>query len=263
MTQCHLRTPRIPENPPSSPALRAGPIASHMDRKSVIILVICGLLFLLWSVMVPKLYPPPQPLPRRTNQMAAISTTNLTPPSLSAATNLPAAPLVAEPTQPSTPEELLVTTNVNARYTFTSHGGGVKLVELEGYPEVVSCREKQAPGAQRLASLNMLAPQAVLKLAGSDGLDEGGRFKLTSIDGGVHAEKTLPNGLACIKEFRPASNYLVYATVRLENRSPQTLALPRREWELGTPTPMNPQDNSQLVGVMWSDGSSAPTGDAS
>src|SRR5260221_1783457 len=200
MTQCHLRTPRIPENPPSSPALRAGPIASHMDRTSVIILVICGLLFLLWSVMVPKLYPPLQPLPRRTNQMAAISTTNLTPPSLSAATNLPATPLVAEPTQPSTPEELLVTTNVNARYTFTSHGGGVKLVELEGYPEVVSCREKQAPGAQRLASLNMLAPQAVLKLARSDGLGVGRKFQLTPIDAPGYPGKALANESPAIPE---------------------------------------------------------------
>ena len=58
-----------------------------------------------------------------------------------------------------------------------------------------------------------------------------------------------------IKEFRSASNYLVNATVRLENHSRQALSLPAREWVLGTATPMNPSDNGQLVGVRWYNGS--------
>src|SRR5580692_3151042 len=36
------------------------------------------------------------------------------------------------------PEKMIVISNANARYTFTSRGGGLKLVELNNYPETVS-----------------------------------------------------------------------------------------------------------------------------
>src|SRR6266568_836219 len=105
-----------------------------MDRKSVIVLVICGLLFLLWAEVVPRLYPPP-PAPRRTNQTFTASASNLPPENVSAATNRPPTPPATEAEAPSAPEELLAVTNKNARYTFTSYGGGLKLVELREYPE--------------------------------------------------------------------------------------------------------------------------------
>ena len=41
------------------------------------------------------------------------------------------------------PEKLLEVTNANAHYTFTSRGGGLKLVELLHYPETVSRRRSQ------------------------------------------------------------------------------------------------------------------------
>ncbi len=46
------------------------------------------------------------------------------------------------------PEELLVVTNSNARYTFTSYGGGLKLVELVHYPETVTTRRRKAAADQ-------------------------------------------------------------------------------------------------------------------
>src|SRR5262249_34954550 len=126
-----------------------------MDRKSIIVLVICGLLFLLWAELVPRLYPPPAPT-RRTNQIITTAS-NVPLETVSSATNLPPKTPAAEKI-PHGPEELLTTTNANARYTFSSYGGGLKLVELNAYPEAVSCRGKTPPGAQRLASLNTLAP---------------------------------------------------------------------------------------------------------
>src|SRR5205823_2490272 len=108
----------------------------HMDRKSIIILVICGLLFLLWAELVPRFYPQPVPA-RRTNQTATTSTSNLPPPSISASTNLPSPPPAAEAV-PSAPEELLAMSTSKARYTFTSYGGGLKLIELTQYPEAVA-----------------------------------------------------------------------------------------------------------------------------
>ena len=38
------------------------------------------------------------------------------------------------------PEQTLVLANAKARYTFTSRGGGVKLIELLAYPQTISAR---------------------------------------------------------------------------------------------------------------------------
>src|SRR5262249_55674880 len=57
--------------------------------------------------------------------------------------------------------------------------------------------------------------------------------------------------------------YLVQATARLENHSGQPVTVPTREYILGTATPMNPQDNGQLVGVIWYNGSSPQNVDQS
>jgi YidC/Oxa1 family membrane protein insertase len=74
------------------------------------------------------------------------------------------------------------------------------------------------------------------------------------MENGVRAEKTLTNGLRLVKEFQPSTNYLVIATVHLENTSGQPLKLPAQEWTIGTATPMGPEDNGLNVGIMWYDG---------
>src|SRR5688572_14146664 len=117
-----------------------------MDRKSVIVIVVCFALMGLWSlVLVPKLYPPKPLPPGATNFVAQSSTSTATqtvatppsaPPNLSPAT----APRPAFAS--NTVEQTLVLTNENARYTFTSHGGGLKSVDLVRYPETVSRRRR-------------------------------------------------------------------------------------------------------------------------
>jgi len=225
-----------------------------MDRKSVIVLVICGLLFLFWAkYLVPRYAPPPTPS-QRTNQVLTSASSNLPPAeSSNVATNTPATS-TANSARPAAPEELLVEENDKARYTFSSYGGGLKVVELKNYREVISCRDKNAPGTSRLASLNTFAEKPILNLT-IEGLQGDGVFKISKIDHGVRAEKLLPNGMALVKEFRPSSNYLVDVSVRMENRSPQPLLLPRHDWTIGSATPINPQDNGQLLGVTWYHGS--------
>ena len=51
-----------------------------------------------------------------------------------------------------------------------------------------------------------------------------------------------------MKEFHFSSNYLVNASVRLENTSDQPLALPAQEWVVGTATPMGADDNGHVRG---------------
>jgi YidC/Oxa1 family membrane protein insertase len=164
------------------------------------------------------------------------------------------APSLPKPIAPDKPEELLVFTNDLARYTFSSHGGGIKLVELLKYKQRVGCRDKT--GTNSLASLNADTPLPILSLAANEALQGDGLFKLSRTDTGVRAEKTLENGLVLVKEFQPTSNYLVNATTTIENRSAQAVSLPVQEWNVGSATPMDESDNEQFIGILWYDGSS-------
>jgi len=94
---------------------------------------------------------------------------------------------------------------------------------------------------------------------GDAGFVGDGNFTLTKTDDGVRAEKSFTNGLRLVKEFHLSSNYLVNASVRLENASDQPLALPAQELVVGTATPMGPDDNnySMYEGAMWFDGASS------
>ena len=234
-----------------------------MDRKSVIILIVCGVLFMLWMQFTQRYYPPTR---STTNTMAAATN------GAAAATNA-LVPLESAGQGLATPkssalEETMVLTNENARYTFTSRGGGLKLVELLHYPEAVSCRRKLPSGSNNVATLNDRAREPVLALLGSDAYVGDGVFRLSKFarpastvgtnqipaGEGVRAEKTLAGGLKLVKEFELSTNYLISARVRLENPSTQAVALPAEQWVVGTATPLSPQDNGELVGLHWHDG---------
>lgn len=235
-----------------------------MDRKSVIVLSICFVLFVLWAQVVPVLYPP-KPIVR-TNIVASLTNTI---PATNATTALEAPRGGAIPwtaPQPGAPEELVVLTNDVARYTFTSHGGGLKLVELLKYPESVARGSKSSILSNRVATLNAQAQQPVLALGGSEALAGDSVYKISGFTGtwpdgtnaartvsGVRAEKLLTNGLFVVKEFELASNYLVNARARIENRSAQPVALPSQKWVAGAATPLNAQDDEMLVGMHWYD----------
>jgi YidC/Oxa1 family membrane protein insertase len=179
------------------------------------------------------------------------------PPTVTTTTNIPR-PVAAT----NIPEETLVVANENARYTFSTHGGGLKLVELLKYPETVpTLREKHVP-TNRVAALNRFTLAPTLALLGGDAVQGDGIFELSETEGGARAEKTLSNGLRIVKEFQLGTNYLVAATVKLENQSTQTLALPPQEWVVGTATPLGPRDDGQMVGVLWYNGSGSTEVDA-
>ena len=263
----HDPVPPAEARPPSDFGLRtsdfelSGPPSfsralSSMDRKSILVLVVCFILLMLWYPLVNKLYPPKPLPPGATNA----------PPALLATTNQPApaptAPAVLE--EPSAtpkpvatanvPEELLAVANANARYTFTSYGGGLKQIELLHYPETVPKHREKLPQTNNVATLNTFTPAPTLALLDGEAVQGDGIFPLTNTASGVRAEKTLTNGLTIVKDFQLSSNYLVLATVRLENRSAQPLALPAQEWFVGTATPMGPRDQGRAVGVLWYNG---------
>jgi len=229
-----------------------------MDRKSIIILVACFLLLFSWPLLVNKIYPPKRLPPGQTNALTPLQlTTN------GNTTSAPSAPILETTGTPrstintSIPEQLLEITNSDAHYTFSSHGGGLKTIELLHYPESVSTRRDRRSLASRVATLNTFTPNTSLAILDGEAVQGDGIFTLSRTPKGVRAEKTLTNGLELVKEFELSTNYLVLATVRLENHSEQSLSLPAQEWIVGTATPMNAQDNGATEGLMWYNGAKA------
>jgi YidC/Oxa1 family membrane protein insertase len=232
-----------------------------MDKTGIIVVSICALLLGWWFVEQNK-SAQQQAAYARTNQVAvAQSQLAATNSNAALATTTATAPTVTTPVafNTNTPEQTIVLANTKARYTFTSRGGGLKLVELLDYPQTISARWTLKNGAQTngVASLNTLALVPSLAVLGDPGLIGDGNFALTKTGDGVRAEKVFASGLRLTKEFHLGSNYLVNTSLRLENTTDKPLLLPAQEVVVGTATPMDADDNGQAEGAMWSDGAKA------
>ena len=103
-----------------------------MDRTGIIVVTICALLLGAWFIQEQK-YQAQRPQPQSaTNPVAAAQNPAAATPAVSTtATSVPTFDTNA-------PESLIAITNENARYTFTSRGGGLKSVELSKYPDSIS-----------------------------------------------------------------------------------------------------------------------------
>ncbi len=229
-----------------------------MDRTGIIVVSLCVVVLGIWFVAQNKLQME-QARYSATNQVArAQSQPTVTGSNVVAAPASMTVPTTSPIFDTNSLETLRVVTNGRARYTFTSRGGGLKSVELLDYPETVSPRWKKKVAKDGVATLNARAPLPVLAVLGDTNLVGDGNFTLAPMADahGVRVEKSLANGLRLTKEFRLSSNYLVYASVRLENVSDQPCALAGQEWIIGTATPMGPDDTgfSMNEGVMWFDG---------
>jgi len=230
-----------------------------MDRKTIIIVVICFVLLSVWTQLVNRIYPP-KPIPHPATNVVANASGTLTNQTSTTTNGAPAAVATttiitspkAVPTFGST-EETLTLANTNARYTFTSHGGGVKIIELLKYPETVSRWRKHLPNTNGVV-LNTPEAAPVLAVLADESVHGDGVFTLSQTTNGVRAEKTLDNGLRIIKDFQLSTNYLFHTTVRLENTSSNVLIVPAQEWVVGAATPMSPDDHGDIEGVMWYDG---------
>jgi YidC/Oxa1 family membrane protein insertase len=231
-----------------------------MDRKSVTVLLVCFLLLMLWHPLINYIFPP-TPLP---DDPAPITAPGEPVPPRDPFSPDPPPILAPRPGQlpivrPDAPEELVTIEDEVARYTFTSHGGGVKLVELKNYPATVDCR----PRREHLgdwASLNTRAPVPAMSLLGPE-LEEDGVYHLTRISdprtgrpAGVRAEKTLSSGLQITKEFLLSTNHLLRTQIHLVNPTDGLLAIPAHEWVIGTSTPIGQRDETFMMGFEWFNG---------
>ena len=232
-----------------------------MDKTGIIVVAICALLLGYWFIEQTKeqqkLAALQEQARRQFDATNVVTASASTPAAANLAPSAPVANYTYYSFDTNSPEQTLVLTNSHARYTFTSRGGGLKLVELLDYPETISARwTKTKTADDAFASLNHGASVPVLAVLGDTNLVGDGVFALAKMDDGVRAEKRLPDGLRLVKEFHIGSNYLVNTSVRLENTTAGPLSLPPQEWVVGTATPMDVDDNNFLTygGAMWCDG---------
>lgn len=227
-----------------------------MDRKTIIVVVICLAVMFLGQSLINKMFPPTPLPPGATNTVATAGVTVTNPPP--ALSTAPPATLTTPAPKPilAIPGEERIETfsTTDARYTFTSHGGGIRTIELLNYPETVVRSKKPPAGTNDVATLNTPHAAPVLTIFGDETLRADGVFALTRTATGMRAEKSLTNGLRIIKDFQFGSNFLIHATVRLENTSSLPLPLSAQEWVMGTATPMDAEDRGDVEGIMWYDG---------
>lgn len=251
-----------------------------MDRQSILVLIICFILLLLWPQLVNRIFPP-KPVMVETNLSTAVILTNALGTNITGqhsltqviASTQPQIAMPSSPTvgwsKPTEPEETLVLEGPEARYTFTSHGGGIKEVELPKYPEIIPKarrfpRGNAAPAASktnRVVKLNSGAPIPAMALLGGQLLADTAPYTLTKTTNGIRAEKAAPGGLKIVKEFHVETNGLLASTVTISNEGSTPVVLPSTEIVFGTATPMDPYDPGQALKVEWYDGRSTYSAD--
>jgi YidC/Oxa1 family membrane protein insertase len=235
-----------------------------MDRKSIAVLIVCFILLILVGPLVQKIYPP-IPVPEQTNRVHGARS----PEALPGATNAPAATdrpptISAAPTTPverwhppQQPEQRLELDTPEARYVFTSHGGGLELVELKDYPAEIHCRGSKSTNDTAFATLNAHARVPALALFGGAALQDSLPYTLERTAAGVRAEKALTNGLRIVKEFVPATNHQLILTLRIRNATNTSITLPETELTVGTAAPLEPKEQPRYLGVQYFDGKSS------
>lgn len=168
-----------------------------MDRKSIAVIAACLGLIVLWSyVVTPKYFTKPG-VPALTNASTATLNGSNAPAAAQPAQPTTTTAQVSEPTHrpmvgTNVPEQLLEVTNSDAHYTFTSHGGGLKMVELLKYPETVSTILSKSPDTNRVATLNAFTPAPTLALLGGEALEGDDLFTLTRTATGVRRSVPTP-----------------------------------------------------------------------
>jgi len=159
-----------------------------MDRKGIAFLAVCLAGMVGLKYVADFIWPTPtgaRPVASAAASTNASSSKVNAPPAntTQSAPALPVGPVTAPAYQSA--EELVVLENDLLRLTFTTHGGGARLIELKKYPASVDCRDSAANGVP--SALNRFAPLPALTL-GAGPLTGDGLFSLRKTAAGVHAE---------------------------------------------------------------------------
>ncbi len=210
------------------------------DRKTWIVLVICGILIALNFHFASK-----RPAPQ-TEQPKTEETTS--PP---AAETPPGLTVIPPPA--SAAEEIIVLENDKAAFSLTNIGGGIKHVELKD--------QKNVGDKNTNVRINLHAPGPIAGLVNPD----------STLDSTVYTYKAgpsipgksavfiaqLPSGIIFKKTFTlqaddiPGKEYFIKLQVEIDNQTTANLELSTYGLFLGTAAPLHKGENSKHTGFFW------------
>jgi len=166
-------------------------------------------------------------------------------------------PLAAVPSvgRPTGPEQVIVLSSKASRWVIGAFGGGIKHVEVLEHAAFTGRAAKGRSNSPIILNDDTLPPLLSLKNAAA--LEGDGVYQLSQPDvRTVRAEKSMPSGLRLVREYQLTTNdHLLHASVRIENRTAQVLAIPAVEWSAGAATLMNSHDKGDMLAVDWYNGS--------
>lgn len=245
-----------------------------MDRKSIFILIFSIAGLLLWFPLVNKLYPPQEAQPEQvvgtpdqadTENGNAAQAANPTEAAIQSSGAAPAPGIsapnpgaeVTTPTPATTEETLLTLANEDIEYVFTSQGGGIKAITLKQFDESTKRNDQEEDTESEKVKLNDEVPTPALNVY-FDRLDNGFLpFTLSETDNSVQAEYVGTDGIRILKTFEPSTNYVIQATIRIENTSEEPRNLPERFVVTGTATPAAVEDTGMYMGLRYHNGDDA------
>lgn len=233
-----------------------------MDRKSF--LVITGSLAVLFGAnyLIDKAFPPiprPRPVPAAIAAASApgVGADALASNAPGAAGASPAAFQTGPVTMPapSASAQTLSISNQDILLNFTSHGGGIKSVELLRSNYLATTRQQRGQTVTtNRATIDGRGYVPILALLGGAPIEGDLQYTLTREGQTVRAEKTLTNGLRIVKEVKLGADYLFDATIRIENTGAAAVIVPAQDVIVGTAYGLGPTEDQTVVGAYWHDG---------
>jgi YidC/Oxa1 family membrane protein insertase len=222
-----------------------------MDRKGLIGVVVCLVLYVVLSMTFARMFP--QPPPHHTAVAGATPATNATPvlseaspatsavPAPAAGTEGPGATATAPatPETPAAPEKLDFLENDFVKVTLTTHGASIKQVDLkqhrEGDGDVV---------------LNDESRSNIMALAGWPEADSTA-FQVQSAPGSITYTATMPDGVTWTRVFTLGKEYVITVQDTLANPGATDAVLPAYSVSLGRAKPLLVKGKYQPASNMY------------
>jgi YidC/Oxa1 family membrane protein insertase len=227
-----------------------------MDRKGVIGVVACIVLYFVLQIAFSRMFPPVQHPPAAPGTSAALThspgmaaATPGSTPTLSADTS-PAAPAASgsettlAPRISSLPEQINVLENEDSKITFTSRGAAIKTIDLKKHRE-----------GDRDVILNDQSRSNVMAVTGWPGTDSM-PFAVQSSPTTLTYTGTLPGGVTWTRTYTLGTGYILTAQDTLANPGANAATLPAYSVSVGRAKPLlvhghyQPISN-QYTGAGW------------
>lgn len=246
-----------------------------MDKRGLVIVVICFAVVFGWQAAVNRFWPAPPPGKGPASKAGA--STNVVaraakPLEMKAALVQPAPQAVATPAVPSAPKAPEKTVTLESkllRAELTTYGGGIRDVLLKEW--------KVSSKNPSLVTLNRFAPEPVFALTGGSAKDTNGAVSVLAwLGADSNAVYTLTEsttnrvvftsdaagGLRVVKEFALGGDYALTCRVRIENLNKQAVETPAFGVAVGTAAQLDAQDDATYVNADHWEGALSYTGRA-